>query len=369
MKKLLIAALLITMISGVSAQSTGAAPSFQNLGEVQPGQTIKATVYVTGTYEEAYAVVPEAQDPLTSKFLDPESSPISVQEYSEEDIRDWVVFDQNSYTVTPSNSTPYVLSNGAEVNANGEVTFNIRIPNDAEPGWHAGAISLNPQSSSSVSGYGATAEAVTQPAFVFDVQGVQEPERLIEVVDVRGIRTGENSARIDMRIANRGTVTTSVRSADIDVYNRETGNKSGELQTGTKLFAPGQTEVVSFNMESGSLEAGNYALNGTLDYSSSEAFIGQQTFTLASQIRTNPEDPDDFDTPDQTSDGSSTPLWLLGMFVLVLAAVMYSFGFDLFWIIIGAGFIGIGLFILISPASNWLLLILLTTPVIIMYYV
>ncbi len=371
MKKLVIATLLITMISGVTAQSTGAAPSFQNLGEVQPGQTLRGTIYVSGTsFEEPYPVAPSAEMPVSSKVLNPEDSPIPVQEYSEEDITDWVSFDQETSTIDPTNSTPYVLSNGDTINANGQVSFNVRVPNDAEPGWHAGVVSLNPQTGGG-SGFGALTQTVSLPMFVFNVQTGESPERRLEVVDARGLRTGSNSARVDLRVANRGSVTTSLQGGNIDIYNRATNNKVHSASVGYYSLSPGQSDVIPLDFDSPNVTQGSYMVNGTLDYSSSQTFIGQQTISIASEAPENPSDPEDFNNNNNTNtqSESSTPLWLLGLFVVVLATIMYSFGFDLFWIIVGAGFIGIGLFILVSPASNWLLIVLLTTPVIIIYYV
>jgi hypothetical protein len=370
MKKLVIAALLMAMISGSLAQSTGAAPSLQSLGEAQPGQTLQSTIYVSGTsYDEPYSIAPEAVNPLSSKMLDSSSSPIPVQSYSEESIKNWVSFNQETYTVDPTNSTPYVLPNGAEINANGQFSFNVQVPPDAEPGWHAASIQLNPQTGGSGTGYGASARTVSQPTFVFNVQTGEEPERLLEVVDARGIRTGENSARVDLRIANRGTVTTTIRGANIDVYNRANNQKVGELSMGYQALEPQESEVVDMSFDSENISQGSYVMNGTLDYSSSEAFVGQQTFALASQIQTDPEDPDSFNEDNNTSDSSSgTPMWLVGLFILVISAVLYSFGFDLFWILVAAGFIGIALFIVLTGVPNWMILVLLTTPVIILYY-
>ncbi|MFQ3308439.1 MAG: hypothetical protein ACI977_000675 [Candidatus Nanohaloarchaea archaeon] len=369
MRKLVIALLLIGMISSVSAQSTGAAPSLQSLGDVQPGQTVQATIYVTGTsYEEPYAIKPEAVEPLASKFLDASSSPIPVQSYSEESTVEWVSFDQETYTIDPTNSTPYVLPNGAEVNANGELTLTVRIPNDAEPGWHSGAVQLNPQTGGGT-GFGASARTVSQPTFVFNVQTAEEPERLLEVVDARGIRTGENTARIDMRIANRGTVTTTIRNSDIDVLDRINNQKIGELSLGFQSLEPGRSQVVSTSFNSEAISQGSYVLNGSIDYSSSRAFAGQQTFALSSQIQEDPESPDSFnDENNSNAEGSGTPMWLVGLFILVISAVMYSFGFDLFWILVAAGFLGIALFIVLTPVPIWMLIVLLTTPVIILYY-
>jgi hypothetical protein len=371
MRKLVIALLLISMISTVSAQSTGAAPSFQDMGDLQPGETRKSTLYVTTTsYNQPYTVSPEIEAPLASTFLDPEESPIPVEQYSEEEISDWVRFSQETYTVDPTNETDYVLANGASVSATGSITYYIDVPRDAEPGWHAGSIALNPETTADGSGYGAQAQTLSRPSFVFNIQSAEEPERRLEVVDARGIRTGENSARIDLRIANRGTVTTSIRGGDLSVYNRATGEKTGDLSLGYRSLDPSQSEVVSTSLRTGSLEQGSYVVNGSIDYSSSRAFVGQQTFALSSQIQENPGSPEEFneDGTGSDSEGSGTPMWLVGLFILVISAVMYSFGFDLFWILVAAGFIGIALFIILTPVPIWMLIVLLTTPVIILYY-
>jgi hypothetical protein len=370
MKKLVIAALLIAMISGSLAQSTGAAPSFQSLGDVQPGQNQKVTVYVTATsYDQTYTVNPEVEQPLASRYLDPQESPIPVEQFSEEDISGWVTFDQPTFAIDPTNSTPYVLSDGSSINANGEVTFTLSVPSDAEPGWHAGAISLNPEKTAEGAGYGAQTQTLSRPTFAFNVQTGEEPERRLEVVDARGIRTGESTARIDMRVANRGTVTTSIQSGEIDVYNRETENRIGGLSIGYYSFQPQQSEIISATITNDSLSQGSYMLNGSIDYSSSEAFVGQQTFALSSQIQSDPESPEDFNEGgDEQTEEAGTPMWLVGLFILVISAVLYSFGFDLFWILVAAGFIGIALFIVLTGVPNWVILVLLTTPVIILYY-
>lgn len=369
MKKLVIAALMMAMISGVSAQSTGAAPSFTNLGDVNPGETRKATLYVTSTYDEAYQISPKVEEPLSSKYLDPVDSPLPIESYSEENISSWVDFSQESYVVNPQNTTDYVLSNGVSVNAAGKVTYYIRVPQDAEPGWHTGAIAINPSSSTGNLGYSAQAQAITVPNFAFNVKSPENPERRLEVVDARGIRTGENTARIDIRVANRGTVTTGIRGGNVDIVNRETGEVLTSISVGYYLLEPSQSRIISSHIRTESLEQGAYSLNGSIDYSSSKAFVGQQTFALSSQIQASPEDPSTFN-PDsnQSSDDSGASLWLMVLFVVVMSAVMYSFGFDPFWIVVAAGFIVIGLFILVSPVSNWMLLVLLTTPVIILYY-
>jgi hypothetical protein len=368
MKKLWIAILIVFFAAFSAAQSTGAAPGFQNLGTVQPGQNQIVNFYVTSSgYENPYAVTASSEEPLSSRMLDPAESPVDVNEYSEEEIASWMDFTQNEYVVTPTNTTPYVLENGQTIDAGGRIRMYLRVPQNAEPGWHAGAISLNPQIDREAGGgFGAaTVQGLTQPTFAFRVPG--NAERRLEVVDARGVRTSDDSARIDLRIANRGSVTTSMRGADIDVYNRDTGEKAGDLTIGYHEFEPQRSQVVSTTLGSG-VEQGSFQMNGSIDYWSSQAFVDGQTFALSSQVQNNPSEPEDFGGDGNPQGDNRTPAWLPLLFILVVAVVLYSFGFDIFWIMVIVGFLAIALFIILSPVSNWLLLILLTAPVITFIY-
>lgn len=367
MKKLWLATLLLLLIGFTASQSTGTRPGFQNIGAVPAGQTQIVNFYLTSSgYDSPYAVSVSAEEPLSSRMMDPVESPVELEEYSEEPIASWMDFTQGQFTVDPNNATTYVLPNGDTIEAEGRIRMYLRVPSNAEPGWHAGAISISPQTDSAGTGFGSQVQAVTQPTFAFRVPG--NAERRLEVVDARGIRTGEDSARIDIRVANRGSVTTSISGAEISVYNRETGQRVADTVLGYHLFEPRRSEVISTTIRSGSIEQGSYQMNGSIDYWSSEAFIGGQTFGLSSQIQTEPADPEEFGGDGSQNNGSNTPIWLPILFVILVAVVLYSFGFGLFWILVLAGFLAIALFIIMSPVSNWLLVILLTAPVITFIY-
>ncbi len=367
MKKLWLVTLLMLLIGFTVSQSTGTRPGFQNIGAVSAGQTQIVNFYITSSgYESPYPVSVSPEEPLSSRMLDPVESPVEVEEYSEEPIASWMDFTQERFLVTPDNSSTYLLPNGETIEAEGRIRMYLRVPSNAEPGWHGGAISISPQADSAGTGFGSQVQAVTQPTFVFRVPG--NAERRLEVVDARGIRTGEDSARIDIRVANRGSVTTSISGAEISVYNRETGQRVTDAVMGYHLFEPRRSEVISTTIRSGAIEQGSYQMNGSIDYWSSEAFVGGQTFGLSSQIQTEPADPEEFGGEESQNNSSGTPVWLPVLFIIVIAVVLYSFGFDLFWIIVIAGFLAIALFIVVSPVSNWLLLILLTAPVVTFIY-
>lgn len=369
MKRLCLVILMVFLASMASAESIGVAPGFQDFGEIQRGESRVANMYITTAgYDTPFGVAPEVDEPLTSTFMDAQDSPVSVDEYTGEDIDGWIRFEQNTYTVTPGNTTPYTLEDGTPVNAAGQVEFYIDVPQDAEPGYHAGMLNVNPQLGGSGSGFGASARGQSMYTFVFRVPG--NVERSIEVIDARGIRTGEDEARIDMRVANRGTVTTAIQGADVDVYNRQTQELIGNLGIGYYTLTPGESTVISSNIRSENISQGSYQMNGTMNYIGGSSFVSQQTFSLADTIQQNVPDSDSFgDTgagTDQVSDGG--PTWLLLLFVLMVSVIMYAFEFDMFSIVLIAGGLGIVGFILMSGIPNWILLILLTSTAGILMY-
>lgn len=368
MKRLGLVILVVFLASTASAESIGVAPGFQDFGEIQRGESRVANMYVTTSgYDSPFAVAPELGDPLTSRFMDAQNSPVSVAEYSGEDIDDWIRFEQDTYTVTPGNTTPYTLADGTPVNAAGRVEFYIDVPQDAEPGYHAGMLNVNPQLGSGGSGFGATARGQSMYTFVFRVPG--NVERRIDVIDARGIRTGEDQARIDIRVANRGTVTTAIQGADVEVYNRQTQTLVDRLGIGYQSLRPGESTVISSTISSENISQGSYQINGTLEYVGGSSFVNQQTFSLADTIQQNIPDSDNFgDTGGETEQQSGGPVWLLALFVLLVAVLMYSFEFDMFSIVLISGGLGIIGFILMTGIPNWTLLILLTSTAGILLY-
>ncbi|WEL23053.1 hypothetical protein [Candidatus Nanohalovita haloferacivicina] len=366
MKKLGLATLVLFLVSTASAASVGTNPGFQDFGEIRKGETRVANVYVTTTgYDSPFAVRPVAGESLSSTYLDSQDSPFSPAEYSGEDITEWIRFDQNAFRVTPANTTEYIIGDGVTVNYAGRIKFYIEVPRDAEPGYHAGMINVNPQLTNSGTGFGASTRGQSMYTFVFRVPG--NVEKSIDVVDARGIRTGEDRARIDIRVANRGTVTTSIRGSNIDVYNRQTMSKVDDLPIGYHKLAPGQSKIISRNLRSNSIEEGSYQVNGSIEYIGGSSFVSQQTFSLADTIQDNPPEASSFG-PSDTEGDSGSPMWLLGLFVVMVSVIMYAMEFELFSIILVGGGLGIVGFIVFTGIPNWTLLILLTSTLGILMY-
>ena len=369
MKRLGLVILVVFLASTASADSIGVAPGFTDFGEIQRGESRVANMYITTSgYDGPFAVAPETGEPLTSTFMDAQDSPVSVGEYNGEEIDDWIRFEQNTYTVTPGNTTPYTLADGTPVNAAGQVKFYIDVPQDAEPGYHAGMLNVNPQLGDGGSGFGASARGQSMYTFVFRVPG--NVERSLDVIDARGIRTGEDEARIDMRVANRGTVTTAIQGADVDVYNRQTRELVGSPGIGYYSLAPGESTVISSSINSENISQGSYQMNGSLEYIGGSSFVSQQTFSLADTIPQDVPDSDSFgDTGSDTEQASEGgPVWLLLLFVLMVSVIMYAFEFDMFSIVLVAGGLGVVGFILLTGIPNWSLLILLTSTAGILMY-
>jgi len=92
-------------------------------------------------------------------------------EASQEDVGSWVEIPRNPLLLSPAKSKVVYLAGGGVVKANEEADVILHIPNNADPGYHAGSISLNPQLASRGSGTGVTTIAVTRFVFVFRVSG------------------------------------------------------------------------------------------------------------------------------------------------------------------------------------------------------
>ncbi|MFB6100199.1 MAG: hypothetical protein ABEK16_02900 [Candidatus Nanohalobium sp.] len=363
-KKILVSLLALFFASSGLAGSISVNPSYMHLGTLQPGQTETVTLYINSRgYSQSFSVRPEYSDPLTSSVFNG-LGPVRPDAYSQEDIKSWVRFPEGSYRITPSSSRR-VTVNGETVMADGTVKMTIVVPSDAEPGYHAGSIKLNPSLSNSKQGFGTSVRVQTFSQFSFKVSG--NANRNLGVTDVQVIRTGEESAKLRTYVKNYGSVTTRVRGGTLKILTMN-GQRLTKVDATGKLIPPGQTKVVKSFWE-GNLEGGRYQVSGSLNYVTGKATLSE-TFNLPDRIQVR----DANDSNNQTGGGSQTsekeplPLWLVVLALVILGVLMYSFEIDPVWILAIVGFLGIAAFILMSSISNIYLAGLLISAVLLTYY-
>jgi len=359
MKKLtLLAALLIFLTGLVSSASVGAAPGFVDFGEVEPGDTVQQEVYVTTNFGQEFIVEPEFGYVRSSARFDESND--RRHETSDNYIGDWFEIPEEA-EIDPNETETYELEDGSSVNADGVFTYEITVPSNAEPGYHYGAISLNPGFDTE-GGAGTVNWGETRPFFRLRVPG--QAERGIDVTDVNGIRIGEERVQLIMQLQNTGTVTTRMTGGNLSILDDE-GYEIDEIDVPPATLAPGEVAEVDRTWSYEDLEGGNYEVDGIGDYRTGETHISGD-FSVSSVIQQR----EAIDEPEaeQDEEESDIPLTLVLMLLMILGAVLYFFEIDFFWIVVFVGFVGISAFIFFSAASNLLILILVFLIGVTVYY-
>lgn len=343
--------LILGFTSVAAATSVGTAPGSLNLGELEPGQNYEGFFYVTtrGISQE-FEVEPEyrrASRSLFERDVEDEDAYFNPEEGSQQDISEWISFSQNSYSVDPNERNIAEMEGGGSIVYNERVRFTISLPDDAEPGFHAGSIDLKPdlQSSGASGGSSVMNMGVTRPTFFFEVPG--HAERDIDVVDVRAVRTGDEEARVDFLVSNEGTVTSWLRRSDTTVYD-EFGDESNTITTGGRYVAPDNTEVISSQWRNPELEGGQYRVSGELDFITGKYYV-DETINISDTIQVEREEREE----------GYRPTWVILMLLLLVGVLMYSFEIDPVYIFAILGFGAISLFIMSAAITNWMIALLL----------
>lgn len=329
--------LLALFTSSASAQSIGTAPGALDLGELEPGNSYEAFFYVTTRgMDSEFVLQPEYQRAPRSLFQDPsDEQDFNPDTTSQESMEDWIDFDSDTVVVDPNDRNVASLDGGGTVVYNSRIRFEVDVPEEAEPGYHVGAINLDPDLDRSGEGASSVLNlALTQPIFYFDVPGVAE--RDLKVLDVRAIRSGENDARFDYVVKNNGTVTTWVRSSSSELHD-EFGEKLGQVETGGQYIEPGQTKVISTEWSSSAIEGGDYRVTGDINYLTGESFI-DETIEISDVVQV-----ESTDDQDQNKESST---WIIVMVLVLLGVLMYSFEIDPVYIIAITGLVGFSALVL-----------------------
>ncbi|MFB6115975.1 MAG: hypothetical protein ABEK10_00545 [Candidatus Nanosalina sp.] len=357
MRKPVVIPLLVILSTSILAQSVGVAPAYTSLGTIQRGESKTVTLYVTSNSDSPFNVKPSFEQPFTAEKFGGKISEAS--EVSGEDISDWITFEKNLYAVTPSNSTLAVIGEGLTISASGKVSYTVSVPRDAEPGYHSGRIRLSPVLDAGT-GYGASVVAQASSKFEFRVPG--NVQRDMEVKDVNAYRLEEDMVRIDTRIKNTGTVTTTVNSTKFLIQNY-VGENIKRVSEGSFRLAPGESEWITSYWNGKEVQEGEYQFKGTVDYMTGTSFASQ-TFSVGDSINITAPDTDELD---QNTGREKLPVWLVLMFLVLVGVLMYSFEIDPTVILMVIALLSGGTLILISKISNSMILVLLTTSVAITY--
>ena len=301
--------ILILLAYPVNAFSIGAAPGVHYIGEFNPGDK---------EYIKFYLITNANGDVLTTvSFLNPHLELyypdklryISAHQTSQEDISDWIVFQQNPVLVSPRKSQVVTLEGGELVKANAEVVYKLNIPDDAEPGYHVGSIALSPKIIGGGGKTGVSMIGLTRYLFIFKVAG--EAKRGGEVKNIYANRVGENKARIDVIFKNTGENTMSVWIDNLNIYD-EFGNLTKVLRSGLEYVAPGEVKILPVYWNDIDLDSGFYKTEVKLNY-----ITGYATKTTTIEI------PDIITVPPEIPQDSEFPWWIVLLAMLLVILIIY----------------------------------------------
>jgi hypothetical protein len=249
---------VILLASRISAISVGTAPGVHDLGEVKPGKDYAFKFYL---------ITNSPSDMLVSVGYIPAHFDIYTRnrtgrytfipaEASQEDISKWVEIPRNTLLLSPGRTKIINLEGGRVVKANEEVDVILHVPEDAEPGYHAGGINLGPQlPPGGGRGTGVSTIAVTRFIFVFRVIG--DAIRKGEVISMIGERVEEKKARIGVIFKNTGTTTITPKIEYLKIYDKF-GNLTATLSSGYQKVVPGETKILPVYWSGGNVKPGVY---------------------------------------------------------------------------------------------------------------
>lgn len=347
---LLLSAILLFFTTFCQSASIGVAPSVNYVGAVEKGETTEATVHLTTTAEEPFKIRPEFKNAISSTVFQ-DNAMIESEEVSEQDVSSWITPAKEEYEVNPSDTYMATLDNEDKVEAVKSVKFRLEVPYDAEPGYHALNLKLNPKFSERTE-TGTSNVGVGVAMFVFKVPG--KAERDLEISGINAYRTGENEVRMDYRVENKGSVTTTFRGDKVELMGPY-GKGIDNLSLGSYQIKPGEQKVITDYWRSDKVEGGDkgYQMKGSMDYMTGRMTV-DKSFSLPESIEVAPP------TEEETGEGQdkeSFPLWLIMMVLVVLGALMYALELDPMMILGVLGLFGISMFILFSELSNLFILL------------
>ena len=264
----------LALTSAVHSISVGTAPGVLDVGEVKPGKDYTFTFYLT-TNSKTDLLVSLAYIKIHADIYDKEQRgryTFIPSEASQEDIAGWIEIPRSSLLLTPSNVKLINMENGGVVRAYGTVDVVLHIPQNAEPGYHAGAINLSPQvPTTGGGGTGVVTFGVTRFVFVLRVAG--NAVRKGDIMTLYGIRLGENKAKVTAIFKNTGTCTLEAWVDSLRLFDKF-GNLTAELQTANREYVkPGQIAELGAYWSGDNVKPGTYRAEARVSYLTGYATI------------------------------------------------------------------------------------------------
>ncbi|MBU0530621.1 MAG: hypothetical protein KKC05_03015 [Nanoarchaeota archaeon] len=292
----------------VNAYQLGVSPSVIDVGELDRGSTRVLHFFVTTQSKEDIIIKLDSQSVELDYFKKPGYEKY-LQNYSEQDASSWIEYINNPINLEYS---PIDKDDGT-INRWRKVNFILKVPEDAEPGYHAISIRPTPQIPQ---GYGTsfTVVGLTTTAVLVKVPG--EAIRSGKILDVTnggflGVRL-----RLNTVFQNTGTVTMSTRAYRVNIYD-ENDEVIKELKSVYQKIKPGEV----LNLESlfkPEMEPGEYKIASSVSFTTGEEFKEATVFIGQPSVK--------FEEPTPIEIPTAGFEWVLIPIIIVIAYLIYRRG-------------------------------------------
>jgi len=222
--------------------------------------------------------------------------------FSEQNIISWVEFISNPVEVK--------LTQGGTIKGANEVTFILKVPNDAEPGYHTGMIKLDPMGPEKKAML--NIKAVVPFIFIFRVPG--NAIRDARIIDVVPGDYSRDNLNLKMFVQNTGTVTLQSYKGIIDIFDKN-DKKIVTLSTGGNNIKPGETSTFNVLWPVSNVDEGVYDAKITFDYST--GLVSKNTTIKVTKVH--------IPTPQVFKEAYVFPWWVILVLIIIFVIAYFIY--------------------------------------------
>lgn len=288
--------------------NVGVSPEYLDLGEIKPGNSKIARFYIASTSDELF-VVDLGPSKGSDAFFKREKYKEFIEFYSEEDISLWISLLENPIKLASADENIGKTKSGVSIKGMKEATFILKVPNNAEPGYHTGYIHLSPRylpdSKSTIS-----LMSIVPMSFIFKVDG--NAVRSGEILDV--VNKGDVEGRLWLKVffKNNGTVTETIDKGNIEIYNNNV--LIGTTTTSRGIVKPNEIKELDSFLDYKYLKEGSYKAKVKVSFVTGETnWEGDITISKKPEIV----------SPKVVETGGSSKPWKTIIILLSIIAIVY----------------------------------------------
>ncbi len=314
---LLIFVFALSLVSAQRELVVGVSPRVLDLGEIEKGSSKVVSFFIITPSKEELLVRLGKQKGTLDFFSANLEYEYIMQNYSEQDVTEWVNILRNPVVLKPQGEE-IKTAGGGVVRGWREVDFILKVPEDADNGYHSFIILPSPSvpSGPSTERFETKIVAVTGITGIFRVPGPALRQGSILDIETGGY-TGDRLV-VNVIFKNTGDTTISARAHTIKLYDLN-GTLITELSSAQETLRPGEIKSLVALINPTILET----LDSNIYEAEAEVSYTTGTATKTSTIRI-PAKP--------TAKVVAAPSEGVGINVFILASIIVVLGFTLYYV-------------------------------------